>query len=341
MKAIRIHEHGGTDALKWDDIPEPELSANQVLVDIKATSLNHLDIWVRKGIPGVPLPLITGSDAAGIISEVGDGVKKSRIGEKVMIQPLIFCGKCASCNKGKENLCKSMGIMGENCQGVNAERIIVKESQAIPFPDQLSFESAASFALVAQTSFQMLVSRANLQAGEFVLIWGASSGVGSMGIQIAKAKGATVIAISGTNEKCEKAGLLGADHILNYKTDDILGKVKSLTNGKGIDVVFEHVGQETWNISMKSLARGGRVVTCGATTGFKANLNLTHLFFKQQSILGSTMGSKSSFEDALTLLNEGKIKPVIDRIFPISEIQSAHEYLESSMQFGKVVLSYE
>ena len=341
MKAIRIHEHGGADALKWDDIPEPELSVNQVLVDIKATSLNHLDIWVRKGIPGVPLPLITGSDAAGIISEVGDGVKKSRIGEKVMIQPLIFCGKCASCNKGKENLCKSMGIMGENCQGVNAERIIVEESQAIPFPDQLSFEAAASFALVAQTSFQMLVRRANLQAGEFVLIWGASSGVGSMGIQIAKVKGATVIAISGTNEKCEKAGLLGADHILNYKTDDIFSEVKSLTNGKGIDVVFEHVGQETWNISMKSLARGGRVVTCGATTGFKANLNLTHLFFKQQSILGSTMGSKSSFEGALTLLNEGKIKPVIDRIFPISEIQSAHEYLESSMQFGKVVLSYE
>ena len=341
MKAIRIHEHGGADALKWDDIPKPELSVNQVLVDIKATSLNHLDIWVRKGIPGVPLPLITGSDAAGIISEVGDGVKKSRIGEKVMIQPLIFCGKCASCNKGKENLCKSVGIMGENCQGVNAERITVKESQSIPFPDQLSFEAAASFALVAQTSFQMLVSRANLEAGEFVLIWGASSGVGSMGIQIAKAMGATVIAIAGTNEKCEKAGLLGADHILNYKTDDILGEVKSLTNGKGIDVVFEHVGQETWNISMKSLARGGRVVTCGATTGFKANLNLTHLFFKQQSILGSTMGSISSFDGALILLNEGKIKPVIDRIFPISEIQSAHEYLESSMQFGKVVLSYE
>jgi len=341
MKAIRIHEHGGADALKWDDIPKPKLSVNQVLVDIKATSLNHLDIWVRKGIPGVPLPLITGSDAAGIISEVGDGVKKSRIGEKVMIQPLIFCGKCASCNKGKENLCKSMGIMGENCQGVNAERITVQESQAIPFPDQLSFEAAASFALVAQTSFQMLVSRANLEAGEFVLIWGASSGVGSMGIQIAKAMGATVLAIAGTNEKCEKAGLLGADHILNYKTDDILGEVKSLTNGKGIDVVFEHVGQETWNISMKSLARGGRVVTCGATTGFKANLNLTHLFFKQQSILGSTMGSISSFDGALTLLNEGKIKPVIDRIFPITEIQSAHKYLESGKQFGKVVLSYE
>ena len=341
MKAIRIHEHGGVETLKWDNIPKPELSLNQVLVDVKATSLNHLDIWVRKGIPGVPLPLITGSDAAGIISEVGDGVKKSRIGEKVMIQPLIFCGKCASCNKGKENLCKSMGIMGENCQGVNAERITVKESQAIPFPDQLSFEAAASFALVAQTSFQMLVSRANLQAGEFVLIWGASSGVGSMGIQIAKAMGATVIAIAGTNEKCEKAGSLGANHILNYKTEDILGEIKSLTNGKGIDVVFEHVGQETWDISMKSLARGGRIVTCGATTGFEANLNLTHLFFKQQSILGSTMGSKSSFDGALALLNEGKISPVIDRIFPITEIQSAHKYLESGKQFGKVVLSYE
>jgi len=341
MKALRIHEHGGVDALKWDDIPKPELSVNQVLVDVKATSLNHLDIWVRKGIPGVPLPLITGSDAAGIILGVGDGVKKNRIGEKVMIQPLKFCGKCASCKKEKENFCKSMGIMGENCQGVNAEKISVKESQAIPFPDHLSFQAAASFALVAQTSFQMLVSRANLQTGEFVLIWGASSGVGSMGIQIAKAMGATVIALAGTNEKCEKAGLLGADHILNYNKDDILGEIKSVTNGKGIDVVFEHVGQETWEISMKSLARGGRVVTCGATTGYKAYLNLTHLFFKQQSILGSTMGSKSSLEGALTLLNEGKIKPVIDRIFPMHEIQSAHEYLESSMQFGKVVLSYE
>ena len=341
MKAIQIKEHGDTEVLNCSEIDEPVCPPNKIKIKIKACSINHLDIWVRKGIPGVPLPLITGSDAAGIISEVGDGVKKSRIGEKVMIQPLIFCGECASCNKGKENLCKAMGIMGENCQGVNAERIIVKESQAIPFPDQLSFEAAASFALVAQTSVQMLVSRANLQADEFVLIWGASSGVGSMGIQIAKAMGATVIAIAGTNEKCEKASLLGADHILNYKKDDILSEVNSLTNGKGIDVVFEHVGQETWNISMKSLARGGRVVTCGATTGFKANLNLTHLFFKQQSILGSTMGSVSSFDGALTLLNEGKIKPVIDRIFPISEIQSAHGYLESSMQFGKVVLSYE
>ena len=341
MKAVRIHEHGGTDVLKWEEIPRQKFYAGQVLVDVKATSLNHLDIWVRKGIPGVPLPLIPGSDAAGIISAVGEGVDESRIGDRVMIQPLTYCGKCEFCKKGKENFCSSMGIMGENSQGVNAEHIVVNIDQANSFSDQLSYEAAASFALVAQTSYQMLVNRANLQADETVLIWGASSGVGSMGIQIANALGATVITIAGTSEKCEKARSLGADHILNYKKNDILSEVKSITNGLGVDVVFEHVGQATWDISMKSLARGGRVVTCGATTGFKANLNLNHLFFKQQTVLGSTMGSRSAFKGALALLNEGKINPVVDRIFPISEIQSAHEYLESGDQFGKVVLSYE
>ena len=234
-----------------------------------------------------------------------------------------------------------MGIMGESSQGVNAEQINVDESRAIPFPDHLSFDEGASFALVAQTSYQMLVNRANLESGETVLIWGASSGVGSMAIQITKALGTTVIAMAGTDEKCAKAKSLGADHVLNYKTVDILAELKSMTNGRGADVVFEHVGQATWDISIKSLARGGRVVTCGATTGYKANLNLTHLFFKQQSVLGSTMGSKSAFEGAFALLSEGKINPVVDRIFPISEIQSAHEYLESGEQFGKVVLSYE
>ena len=341
MKAVLIHEHGGVGVLKWQDAPEPELSAGQVLVDVKATSLNHLDIWVRNGIPGVPLPLISGTDAAGIISAVGDYVDDNRIGERVMIQPLIYCGNCNSCNSGKENFCESMGIMGESSQGVNAEQINVDESRAIPFPDHLSFDEGASFALVAQTSYQMLVNRANLESGETVLIWGASSGVGSMAIQITKALGTTVIAMAGTDEKCAKAKSLGADHVLNYKTVDILAELKSITNGRGADVVFEHVGQATWDISIKSLARGGRVVTCGATTGYKANLNLTHLFFKQQSVLGSTMGSKSAFEGAFALLSEGKINPVVDRIFPISEIQSAHEYLESGEQFGKVVLSYE
>ena len=341
MNAVRIHDHGGTNVLKWEKIPKPKLSSGQVRVDIKATSLNHLDIWVRKGIPGVPLPLVTGSDASGVISAVGEGVDDSRIGEKVMIQPLVYCGDCKACCTGKENICESMCIMGENSQGVNAEQIVVNINQIVPFPDHLSFEEAASFALVAQTSYQMLVNRANLQKNETIMIWGASSGVGSMAIQIAKAKGARVIAIAGTSGKCEKAKSLGADEIINYRKDDILDKVNSFTNGRGADVVFEHVGELTWKNSMKSLGRGGRVVTCGSTTGFKAEINLTHLFFKQQSILGSTMGSKSAFNEALSLLNDGKIKPVVDCIFPISEIQNAHKYLESGKQFGKVVLSYE
>jgi NADPH:quinone reductase-like Zn-dependent oxidoreductase len=341
MKAARIHEHGGTEVLKLEDISEPSPSANQVIVDVKATSLNHLDIWVRKGIPGVPLPLITGSDAAGIITEVGENVDPNRVDENVMVQPLIFCGYCSPCKSGKENLCESMGIRGENSQGTNSEMLAVDESCAIPFPEHLNFAEAASFSLVAQTSFQMIVNRANLHAGETILVWGASSGVGSMGIQIAKALGASVIAISGTDEKCEKAKSIGSDYVLNYKNDNILTEVKSITNGRGADVVFEHVGAATWDISMKSLARGGRVVTCGTTTGFKANINLTHLFFKQQSILGSTMGSRAAFDGALALLNEGKINPVVDRIFPAQEIASAHDYLESGAQFGKVVLSYE
>ena len=208
MNAVRIHDHGGTNVLKWEKIPKPKLSSGQVRVDIKATSLNHLDIWVRKGIPGVPLPLVTGSDASGVISAVGEGVDDSRIGEKVMIQPLVYCGDCKACCTGKENICESMCIMGENSQGVNAEQIVVNINQIVPFPDHLSFEEAASFALVAQTSYQMLVNRANLQKNETIMIWGASSGVGSMAIQIAKAKGARVIAIAGTSGKCEKASFL-------------------------------------------------------------------------------------------------------------------------------------
>ena len=341
MKAVRIHEHGGTNVLKWDDIAEPSPSTGQVLVEIKATSLNHLDIWVRNGIPGVPLPLITGSDASGIISAIGEGIDDSRLGERVMIQPLIYCGDCKACSAGKENLCESMGIMGENAQGVNAEKIVINSSQALPFPDHLDYKEAAAFALVAQTSFQMLINRANLQTSETVLIWGASSGVGSMAIQVAKAKHARVIAIAGTSEKCEKAKSLGADEIINYRNDNVLDKVKSFTNGRGADVVFEHVGETTWTQSMKSLARGGRIVTCGATTGFKGKINLTHLFFKQQSILGSTMGSKSAMDEAIKLLKTGEIKPVIDCIFPVIEIAKAHAHLASGEQFGKVVLSYD
>jgi len=341
MKSVRIHEHGDSGVLNWEDVPEPTIKPGHVVVQIKSSSLNHLDIWVRKGIPGVPLPLTTGSDAAGVIKDVGDNVHDLKMGDPVLIQPLFYCGSCDACNRGEENLCVQMGIMGENSQGVNSEYLMVPAAQVYPIKTDLSFTEAASIALVGQTSFQMIVNRAKLRLGETILIWGASSGVGSAGIQIAKSLGASVIAIAGTHEKCEKAKSLGADDVLNYKRDDILADVKSITNGRGVNVVFEHVGAASWDMSMKTLARGGRVVTCGATTGFNANLNLTHIFFKQQSILGSTMGSKSAFEGAMGLVNKGELKPVVDRIFPIQEIAPAHDYLASGEQFGKVVLSYE
>ena len=341
MKAVRIYEHGGLNVLKWDEISDPKPSRNQVLIDVKSTSLNHLDIWVRKGIPGVPLPLITGSDAAGVISSVGENVDENRIGQKVMIQPLVFCGHCIACQSGKQNLCDKMGIRGENCQGTNAQKIVVENSTAFPFPNHLNFEQAAAFSLVAQTSYQMILNRAKLKSNECILIWGASSGVGSMAIQIAKSLGALVIAVSGSDKKCEKGTQIGAQYVLNYQSDDIISCVKKITDSKGANVVFEHVGSATWDISMQILARGGRIVTCGATTGNDARINLTHLFFKQQSILGSTMGSKSAFDGALKLLNDGEINPVVDRIFPAQEIASAHQYLESGQQFGKVILTYE
>lgn len=341
MKSVRIHEHGDSSVLKWESVPEPEIKAGFVIIKLIASSLNHLDIWVRKGIPGVPLPLTTGSDAAGVIVEVGEGVNQFNIGDSVLVQPLIFCGKCKSCQRGEENLCHSMGIMGENSQGVNAELLLIPATQISKFPDSISCLDASAFALVGQTAYQMIVNRAELRKSETIFIWGASSGVGSMGIQIAKAIGAKVIAAAGTSEKCEKALQLGADVVLNYKKDNILNSIKELTNGSGADVVFEHVGASTWDLSIKSLGKGGRIVTCGATTGFKAHINLTHLFFKQQSILGSTMGSKSAFMGIMEMLNKNQVKPVIDKTYHVSDVQAAHDYLENGNQFGKVVLQYD
>ena len=341
MKSVRIYKHGGPDVLIWEDTAAPDPGPDQVIVDVKNSSLNHLDIWVRNGIPGVPLPFTPGSDAAGIISAAGENVDQNRVGERVLIQPLIYCGNCASCKRGWENMCSRGGIMGESHPGNHAQKIAVKQSQAVPIPDSLPLPQAAAFALVAQTSYQMLVNRAQLETDGWVMVWGAGSGVGSMAIQIAKAKQARVIAISGSDQKLEKAKNLGADICINYQNDDVIRMVKKETDGKGVNIVFEHVGEATWDISMRSLAKGGRVVTCGATSGARASVNLTHLFFKQQSILGSTMGSLSAFRGSMELLFTGKIVPIVDKIFPMEQIADAHIYLESASQYGKVVLSNE
>ena len=338
MKAVRIHEHGGIDVLVWEEISDPVIKPDQVLVQIKAAAINHLDIWVRRGIPGISLPMILGSDAAGIIKKVGQGVSNFAVGDAVVINPLLFCGECEACNDDRENECSSLGIFGESMDGTNCEFIAVNQQNLRKKPDNIDFESAASFPLAGQTAYQMLINRAQVKEGDTVLVWGSSSGVGSFGLQIAKAIGCKVIATGGSTAKCKQASDLGADISLNHYEDDILGAVKDYTNGSGVDVVFEHSGASTWDVSMKILGKHGRVVTCGATTGPKVSIDLRYIFFKQQSILGSTMGNVQALDAVIELIKTDKIKPIVDEIFSMEKIADAHKHLENSNQFGKVVL---
>ncbi|NOZ75800.1 MAG: zinc-binding dehydrogenase [FCB group bacterium] len=338
MKAIRIHEHGATDVLCVDQILRPEPKANEVLVEIKAAAMNHLDIWVRKGIPGVPLPVIMGSDGAGIVQKTGREVSDYSVGDEVIIQPLTYCGTCTFCQSGRENYCTSWGILGENQDGVQAEWVVLTPRNLRHKPKHLSWEEAASFALAGQTAYMMLIRRARLQSGEVVLIWGATSGVGSLAIQIAKAQGSEVLAVAGTAEKCNRATSLDADLIINYREQSVSEEVKQFTKGRGVDVVFDHVGTASWKTSLSSLAKGGRLVTCGATTGSRVELDLRHLFYKQQTIMGSTMGDGTSMDGILKLVADGIVKPVVDRSFTFGNIRQAHEYLENDRHRGKVII---
>jgi NADPH:quinone reductase-like Zn-dependent oxidoreductase len=282
--------------------------------------------------------MILGSDAAGIIKKVGQGVSDFIVGDAVIINPLLYCGKCETCIDGRENECPFIGIIGESTDGTNCEFIAVNERNLRKIPDNIDFESAASFPLAGQTAYQMLINRAQAKEDDTVLIWGSSSGVGSFGLQIAKAIGCNVIATGGSTAKCKQASDLGADISLNHYEDNILGAVKDFTNGNGVDVVFEHSGASTWDISMKILGRHGRVVTCGATTGSKVSIDLRYIFFKQQSILGSTMGNVQALDAVIELIKTDRIKPIVDEIFSMEKIADAHKYFENSNQFGKVVL---
>jgi len=338
MKAVRIHEHGGRDVLIYEDIPIPAILDKQCLVRIKATALNHLDLWVRKGIPGVPLPMIMGSDGAGIIEKIGNKVTDLSIGDRVLIQPLTYCGTCRWCNEGKENYCEKWGIFGENQDGTQCEYMAISADHLRLIPKGMSFEEAAAFPLVAETAYAMLVDRANIQPGEIVFVWGASSGVGSMAIQIAKARGCKVITTVGNTSKGEFAKKLNADLVLNYQEDDLVKKVKEFTKHQGVDVVVEHVGSKTWETSLRILGKGGRLVTCGATTGSEAKFDIRRLFYNQQSLLGSTMGNIKALDKALDMYRNGHIKPIVDKCFKMSDIKLAHEYLESGNQIGKVIV---
>jgi NADPH:quinone reductase-like Zn-dependent oxidoreductase len=340
VKAILFRQHGGPEVLQYADVPEPEPRPNEVLVRVRSCALNHLDLWVRRGLPNIPIPLprIPGSDVAGEIAKIGSEVSTFRVGQKVVLAPLVSCGKCPACVAGLDNRCRQATNLGYMIDGGCAEFVRVPEVNCLPYPENLSFEEAAAVPLVFQTAWHMLVDRAQLQPGEDVLILGAGSGVGSAAIQVAKFLGARVITTAGSDAKLEKARQLGADHGINHKTQKIRDEVRRITNKRGVDVVFEHVGTATWDDSLASLALAGRLVTCGTTTGYDAKLDLRFLFSRQLSLLGSYMGVKSELRTIMKLVSAGRLKPVVDRVFPLAEAAAAHTYLESGQQFGKVVL---
>ncbi|MGA7919630.1 MAG: zinc-binding dehydrogenase [Candidatus Acidiferrales bacterium] len=341
MKAIVYAEHGGPEVLRFSDVPEPQISAYEVLVRVRACALNHLDLWLRRGMPGVhvPLPHIPGSDIAGDVARVGDKVANLKVGDRVMLQPGISCGQCESCLAGDDNLCPAYTLFGRMVDGGCAEFVKSPAVNCVPIPENLSYEQAAAFPLVSLTAWHMLITRAHLKPAETVLILGGGSGVGSAAIQIAKAAGARVIATAGSDEKLAKARELGADDVVNHSTQKIADAVKQLTKRRGVNVVFEHVGQATWKDSIRSLAVGGRLVTCGATTGADVAIDIDYLFVRHLTILGSFMGSKAELFSALELLRRGLLKPVIDVVLPLEKCADGHRRLESREQFGKIVLT--
>ena len=337
MKCVRIHEHGGPEKLIYEDVAVPKIRADEVLVNVKATSVNHIDLWVRQGLPGVKfhLPMIPGVDAAGIVAEKGDAVSHVNVGDRVVVAQGISCGHCKHCLNGNDNLCKDYILIGEHRDGADAEYLAVPGRNALPLSDRVPFEEAAAAALVFLTAWQMLVDKAQVKPGEDVLVNGVSSGVGSAALQIAKLFGARVIATTSTDEKASKARELGADHVINYNRQNVLDEVRRLTSKKGVDVVIDHVGKSVWEQSIKSLAKGGRLVTCGATSGYEAVTDIRYVFYKQLQILGSTMGRKGDLITILDFIEQGRLKPVIDRVMPLQE---AHRIIEEGKHFGKIVL---
>ena len=331
MKAVRFHQHGGPEVLTFEDAPEPEPRAGHALVRVRACALNHLDIWQRRGIERVtiPFPHISGADVAGEV--IGTGAR-------VMLQPGLSCGTCASCLAGRDNRCATYDVLGYQSDGGYAELVSVPDANLIPIPAHISFIDAAAFPLTFLTAWHMLFNRARVEEGDVVLVLAAGSGVGQAALQLARHAGAFVIATAGSAEKAALAASLGADATINHAGEDVAAAVKRITSGRGADVVVEHVGAATWDASVRSLRKGGRLVTCGATTGHDAAVDLRHLFGRQLSLLGSYMGEKAELLKAARLFFGGIVRPVIDRVFPLAEAQDAHRYLEARQQFGKVVL---
>ncbi len=340
MKSVYINQHGDESVLQYGELPDPVAGPGQVLVEIKACALNHLDLWMRRGVPAikVKMPHILGSDISGVVAQTGAGVMHVQVGQEVVLSPGVSCGHCHACLSGFDNNCREYGVLGEHVPGGYAQLIAVPSPNIIPKPANLNFFEAAAFPLTFLTAWHMLVTQCQVRPGEWVLVLAAGSGVGVAAIQIAKLHNATVIAAAGSDAKLEKAQTLGADFCINYEKKNFREEARTITGKRGVDIVFEHVGEKTWEDSIKSLANGGRLVTCGATTGYRAVTDLRYVYFKNLKIFGNLMGSKSELLHLTEFFKTGQLRPVIDRVLPLADAREGHRLLAQREQFGKVVL---
>ena len=338
MKAIRFHEHGGPEVLRYEEVPNPEPGRGEVLIALRAAALNHLDLFVRAGIPGVPLPHIGGADGAGIVVAQGEGATRYPIGTRLFFDPGLSDGTCRFCARGEHSLCDRFEIVGEHRDGTFAQLLVIPEANCRPIPQALSFVEAAAFPLVFLTAWRMLVSKARLQPGETVLILGIGGAVALAALQIAKLLSAYVLVTSRSGAKLERAHGLGADVLINHTEKDFSKEVWALTGKQGVDVVVETVGAATWAGSVRALARGGRLVTCGATSGPRPDEDIRRIFSKQITIYGSTMGARRDWEQLTVLLGQGRLRPVVDRTYPLEQAAQAQDRMARGEQFGKIVL---
>lgn len=340
MKAVRFHEHGGVEVLRYEEVGVPVPGDGEALIKVSACALNHLDIWIRNGIPSykIPMPHISGCDVSGWVESAGPGVKSLAKGLRVLISPGVSCGACEWCRSGHDNLCVDYKIFGAGTQGGYAEYCVARASDCIPIPAEIGDEEAAAFPLTFLTAWHMLFTRANLKPGEILLVTGAGSGVGSAAVQMGRWAGARVLAAVGSEPKAEQARAMGAEQVVIYTKERLRDRVKDATGGRGVDVVFEHVGGEILTEALASLSKNGRVVTCGATAGGSISLDIRFFYMRQLTLLGSMMGTRRELDQIIPLIAQRKLTPVIDRTFPLSEAQTAQRWMEDRRNFGKVLL---
>ena len=340
MKALAFSEHGGLDKLAYRDVPDPSIGAGDVLVRVRACALNHLDLFVREGLPGLklPLPFWSGCDISGEVAQVGAGVQGIAVGDRVAVNPNLHCGRCEYCGKGETSLCVSYGILGEHTYGGLAELVKVAGDKVVKLPDSVRYEDAAAFILVNMTAWRMLVTQARLRAGEDLLVIGVGGGVSSTAVQIGKLCGARVWVTSSSDDKLARARELGADECINYAKEDWVRAIGQKTGRRGVDVVLDNVGAATWQGAIRSLAKGGRLVTCGGTSGPICETDVRLVFWKQISIIGSTMSTNAEFAEVMGQLFRGRLRGIVDSVVPLADGVAAQQRLAEGKQFGKIVL---